>query len=326
MAIRAEVAAMVAVAPGDQGPPAPKLLGTFDFLVRHPADVIYVLAHQISDSLAVGRVGTKDFRSFLNIPAWLNALESDRKSTRAPWVKPLPAHDPAAKGGERSAMPQIAPILALVSCDAVQIPELGEDMVKITAPAHAPSKHTPALSAVFAARGTRPAWEFSLPFGSGSSRGTPAMIGLQAALAGRAIGAVLAEVLERGQSCADQRGRRARWTTSERIRQAILSYAYWTGVLSSGEGNIGFVYSIWGNLDPERAVPGLAGGIAHEFEINRNLQRRYQHLEAKPDPGGGWSREDLAAYQRILEGLVAMRSAYLRKAATATQAFTLKET
>lgn len=326
MAVRAEVAAVAPVAGADQGPPQVNSLGNFDFLVRYPADILYVLAHQSEDCLAAGRVNALGFGKLLTIPIWLNAMEADQNSTRAPWAQPLPTAPADGMNAARAAMPTIPPVLALMSCDAANSEELRQALEEATAPPDLRTGKKSALSAVFAAHGTRPVWEFCLPFGHGAAAGTSAMIGLQAALAGRAIGVVLAEVLGRRDSCASQRGRRARWTPLESIRRAVRTYAYWTGVLSSGESNVGFVYSIWGNLDPERAVPGLVGGIPDALAVEKGAYLLYPLMEGLAPDSDRHLRVLLFYYQRALAQLVARRARYFSGKLASTAAFALTET
>lgn len=326
MAVRAEVAAVAPVAGADQGPPQVNSLGTFDFLVRYPADILYVLAHQEEECLAAGRVNALGFGKLLTIPVWLNAMEADQNSTRAPWAQPLPTAPADGMNAARAAMPTIPPVLALMSCDAANSEELRQALEEATAPPDLRSGKKSALSAVFAAHGTRPVWEFCLPSGRGAGAGTSAMIGVQAALAGRAIGVVLAEVLGRRDSCASQRGRRARWTTLESIRRAVRTYAYWTGVLSSGESNVGFVYSIWGNLDPKRSVPGLVAGIPEELAVQKIAYLWYPVLEALTPDSDQHLRFFLLSYQRALAQLVARRARYFSSKLASTAAFALTET
>lgn len=324
MAVRAEVAAFDEVPADDQGPPKVTSLGTFDFLVRHPADVIYAMAHQRADCLAVGRSGALGYHDFIKLPAWWNALEADRGSTRAPWAQVLP-EQPAPEEGppRRSSMPVTAPVLALMSCNAADHGDLSQALLAATAP---PGTGTKAgLAAIFGAHGTRPVWEFCLPFGRGAAAGTTAMVGLQAALAGRAIGVILGEVLKANGSCAQQRGRGARWTTNAQIRRAIRTYAYWTGVLSSGEKNVGLVYSIWGNLDPERAVPGLVKGIPWKYLTIKDFEKRYDLQEANGAATEAQARQGIALFQAILEAVVEARSRHFQQKLAKTAAFALWE-
>lgn len=324
MAVRAEVAAFDEVPAGDQGPPKITSLGIFDSLVRHPADGIYAMAHQRADCLAVGRSGALGYQDFIKLPAWWNALEADRSSARAPWAQALP-EQPAPEEGptRRSSTPLMAPVLALMSCNAADHGDLSQALLAATAPPRTGTKA--GLAAIFGAHGTRPVWDFCLPFGRGAAAGTTAMVGLQAALAGRAIGVILGEGLKANGSCAQQRGRGARWTTNAQIRRAIRTYAYWTGVLSSGEMNVGLVYSIWGNLDPERAVPGLVKGIPGSYYVKMGADVSYLLLESVCPESELLLRKFLMFYQNALAGLVTRRSVYFAKILSSTQAFALLE-
>ncbi|MBM4342805.1 MAG: hypothetical protein FJ100_05460 [Deltaproteobacteria bacterium] len=262
---------------GSAQAPAAVAIGHFDFLARDPADTLVVVAHSNGDEIGLGRLDAAPYFPWVSIRAWLRAVTDDRASMRAPWAVQLPnvvnvAQAQQGKTQKLGPPPRFAPILCLMSCSGAKGTKQTADLLDYTEPRPLASGGAAAFLAVFATNFSRPVYQIGLPIG-----GTVAVIGAQAAVAGRAVGAVLAEIQGgRAGPAVPVTGKRAkgerRDTNNAMIIRALQLYSFWTAVLGDGEvsynpnsgetlfrrASVGVVYSVWGVVNPGLG-PGAEG-------------------------------------------------------------------
>ena len=243
--------------PADPEPPA---LATFDFLVRAPANALVACLHANPIAFLFGRMGNGEYREWLRIASWLGALEDDVAAKRAPWAVPLLL---SAAGAAQNS--QMAPVVYLATCHTVDTRPIRQLLVGATEPTSG-GVGARAISAALVSHDTVPVIKLCLPLG-----GTVGLIGVQAAVAGRAVGAILTEVQRSGLPfCLSKLPKRG--TSNDRIRRAMQAYVFWVTGLTNTSAQFAAMYSIWGIVDPK-------------LYMEANIYDRITKLERKVDKG-----------------------------------------
>jgi hypothetical protein len=255
------IAAKTGVALGGSKPEAGIVeLGSAQFFVRDPADVIALAVHAGGSSFLATQIGAESgLRSWLEAKDWLAALQLDRNAETASWAyKDWPqVKNRHVERFDNSA--RLSPAIAILGCSAVA--SLREAVGTAVDPP-LPYK-VPAACAVLGFAGTfnvylRPRFA-SGPF---SQSGTVAFMAAQGAVAGMAIQAMLAnEAVAAGRTHGSGVGPRGR-----RVDKILETYSLWASILSVSAEQLGLIYSRWGIVDPVRdtlaAMPELIAKIA----------------------------------------------------------------
>lgn len=235
-------------------------LGSAQFFVRDPADVIALAVHAGSSSLLAMQIGAESgSHSWLEVKDWLAALQLDRNAVKADWAMPLL---PKVKGKDidpfDSSVP-LEPAIAILGCDAVD--SLRWTLKDVLRPAVTYPKRAACMVLGFSGSlnvylrprfATRP---------NGQS-GSVAFLAGQGAVAGMAIQAVFANAaVALGRQHADVDAPR-----DKRLDRILETYSLWASILSVSARQLGLVYSRWGVVDPIldtlEAMPELTAKIA----------------------------------------------------------------
>lgn len=235
-------------------------LGSAQFFVRDPADVIALAVHAGSTSVLATQIGAESgSHPWLELKDWLAALQLDRNAWTASWAwgdLPLVKNRHVERFDK---LPNLEPAIAILGCGAVESLRGALDDVLRPLPTY-PKRATCMVLGFSGSLNVylRPRFA-TKPNGQ---TGTAAFLAGQGAVAGMAIQAMLANAavaLERQRG--DVGARR-----DHRLNRILETYSLWASILSVSARQLGLVYSRWGIVDPIMdtlaAMPELSAKIA----------------------------------------------------------------